>query len=239
MTQPELKQKWQEVLELIKEKISQVAFDLWFKTINAIGFAKNNELILIVSSTFAINSIQKHHKEVLKDSLKIVFQEDIEFTLIRAEDYASIDEKQSLNNISVIQLKPMKERLINYSQRKILQYNLTAQDLFILNWLEDFIKSGNMRLFSEKDENGNTIHYYWVDRKKILSDMPFLNIKESWLKKIFQKLEDKGIIVRKVIKNKQYVYVKWHLIYFDRTYYEYEVKPYLEKNPRPNNVTIL
>lgn len=237
-TQTQLILKWQEALNSIKEKVAAVSFDLWFKTMKPVGFSENKELILIANSSFAINQINKNYSDILKKSLQQVFGEGQQYVLLHSEEQKAREflnannneNKTNFNNVSKIEyLKPIKEKInSHFSQRSAIKYDLSSQDLIIFEWLLDFISSGKMDCLSERDEDNNIIWFHWVNYKKILSDLPLLKIKESRIKQLFQKYENNGLIKRKLIKNRQFVYVNWHLILYDKEYYEKFVKPYLE-----------
>lgn len=66
---------------------------------------------------------------------------------------------------------------------------LDINDLAILRWLVDFSHTGKMETISI---NGRI--YYWVSYKKVIDDLPLLNIGKDMLYKRLKKMRDLGIL---------------------------------------------
>lgn len=92
----------------------------------------------------------------------------------------------------------MKYSIFQYSQEKLLEYNLDVIDALILSWFSDFfVGSMEKRIF--KDESNNTGKLFgWVKLSKVMEDLPCIGINsEKGIKRRFDNFVEKGILERK------------------------------------------
>lgn len=82
---------------------------------------------------------------------------------------------------------------IYYDQEAIIKNSLKLQHLIILSYLHQFFSSGNA-LFKTKPSSNEK--YYLITLNKILSDLPFLNIKKRRLQELIHDLETAKILNR-------------------------------------------
>jgi hypothetical protein len=79
-----------------------------------------------------------------------------------------------------------------FSQEKLLEYGLDAQDALLLRWLVDFSSSPKIRTVQQE---GFT--YYWIKYDAVLEDLPILTIKTAkGIGKKFLIFAEKGILVK-------------------------------------------
>ncbi len=78
----EIKQLWQKVLNKLEMLVTVVAFDLWIKTIELLDFKENQTLVLVASSTFAKNQLNKNHSANLKEAVESVFGENVNYQIL-------------------------------------------------------------------------------------------------------------------------------------------------------------
>jgi len=85
MDYTQLNKKWEDVLQIIKERISPQVFNTWFSGVNYIDF-KNNELLLTVPNSFCKNWLEKNYYQLIKDIIteQLDFQEEIVIKFIVA-----------------------------------------------------------------------------------------------------------------------------------------------------------
>lgn len=93
----------------------------------------------------------------------------------------------------------MKRYILNFDQEFVLKIykdnlSLTTDDLLILHHIIDMFLSNSCEHITKNDKE-----YVWVNRKKILEDLPILAITEHRLSTIFAKLEKLELVERKVI----------------------------------------
>ena len=86
----DIQEMWNKVLEKLELLVTVVSFDLWIKTIEILDFKNDKTLVLVASSVFAKNQLQKHHYNQLKDSIESVFGSEVDFEILdikEKEDY--------------------------------------------------------------------------------------------------------------------------------------------------------
>lgn len=97
----------------------------------------------------------------------------------------------------------MQKYVFEFEQSKILKYGLSSNEVFILDKIYKFIKSG----CCHDTINLDGCKYYLLYNSKIISDLAFLDICERTLRRIIQKLVGKGLIKTHVKgRNKRYIY---------------------------------
>ena len=85
----------------------------------------------------------------------------------------------------------MRQKIFNFPQETLLRLGLTLKEVLFLDYLEQFARSGHMRS-KRVDEKW----YYKITYKKIIEDLPILNIKERQIRNMITRLEKIGIINR-------------------------------------------
>lgn len=103
----------------------------------------------------------------------------------------------------------MRQYIFRFEQERMVQLGLNVTELLILDYLIRFLSSNCVKTHSLNNEI-----YFRVSYKKILEDLPILNIKHRQLRYIISNLESKGIIKRmKEIKHYLQIYINLHLLY--------------------------
>lgn len=90
----------------------------------------------------------------------------------------------------------MKFELFGFNQEKALEYNLTVEDLLLIDYVWDMIASPTMQHVVD-----NGISYVWLQHDRILTDLPILNISNRSLINYLNKLKDLGLLTVKTIHN--------------------------------------
>ncbi len=85
----------------------------------------------------------------------------------------------------------MRNYIFEFDQQIVLRLGLKLNDLLFLEYLLQFVNSGYMR-YKFIDQK----RYYKITYKKILEDLPILNIKERQIGNLIARLEKKEIIQR-------------------------------------------
>lgn len=88
----------------------------------------------------------------------------------------------------------MKSELFGFNQEKALEYNLTIEDLLLIDYVWDMIASPTMQHIVD-----NGIPYVWLQHDRILADLPILNISNRSLINYLNKLKDLGLLTVKTI----------------------------------------
>lgn len=85
----------------------------------------------------------------------------------------------------------MRPKIFNFPQETVLRLGLNLKEILLLDYIEQFISSGNMR---SKRLDGKW--YFKLTYKKIMDDLPILGIKERQIRNIITKLEKLGVLNR-------------------------------------------
>lgn len=88
----------------------------------------------------------------------------------------------------------MKSELLGFNQEKAVEYNLTVEDLVLIDYVWDMIASPTMQHIVD-----NGIPYVWLQHDRILADLPILNISNRSLINYLNKLKDLGLLTVKTI----------------------------------------
>lgn len=91
----------------------------------------------------------------------------------------------------------MKFELFGFNQKKALEYNLTIEDLLLIDYVWDMVASPTM----EHIVDNGFIPYVWLQHDRILADLPILNISNRSLINYLNKLKDLGLLAVKTVHN--------------------------------------
>ena len=103
----------------------------------------------------------------------------------------------------------MRPKIYNFPQETLLRLGLNLKEILFLDYLEQFAGSGHMRS-KRVDEKW----YYKITYKKIMDDLPILNIKERQIRNMITRLEKIGIVQRlSDLKREMYLEIDLNAVY--------------------------
>lgn len=103
----------------------------------------------------------------------------------------------------------MRPKIFNFPQETLLRLGLNLKEILFLDYLQQFAGSGHMRS-KRVDEKG----YYKITYKKIMEDLPILNIKERQIRNMITRLEKIGIMNRlSDLKREMYLEIDFNAVY--------------------------
>lgn len=103
----------------------------------------------------------------------------------------------------------MRPKIFNFPQETLLRLGLNLKEILLLDYIEQFISRGNMR---SKRLDGKW--YFKLTYKKIMDDLPILDIKERQIRNIITKLEKLGILNRlSELKREMYLEVDFDALF--------------------------
>ena len=77
----------------------------------------------------------------------------------------------------------MRKTILGFKQEKLVEAGLSLNEALILKHIEDFMNSGKTEtLYDEKEK----IMYHWISYKKILKDLPILDVASDTLSRIIR-----------------------------------------------------
>lgn len=92
----------------------------------------------------------------------------------------------------------MKHTILGFKQIDLIKLGITLDETLILEHFVRFVGSGKVEEYYDEYEDKT---YYWVYHKKVIDDLPILNITSTRsVSRKFEKLEEKGLLKSKVIK---------------------------------------
>lgn len=103
----------------------------------------------------------------------------------------------------------MRPKIFNFPQETLLRLGLNLKKILLLDYIEQFISSGDMR---SKRLDGKW--YFKLTYKKIMDDLPILGIKERQIRNIITKLEKLGVLNRlSELKREVYLEVDFDVLF--------------------------
>lgn len=91
----------------------------------------------------------------------------------------------------------MKNSILGFNQRKLVELGLSLHDALILRYFVDFKDTGKMKKEEVKGEN-----YYWIKYEGLKESLPILNISKDRIYRKLRNLVDCGILKHKTIRKK-------------------------------------
>jgi DnaD/phage-associated family protein len=89
----------------------------------------------------------------------------------------------------------MRYTILGFNQRLSIEYGLDMNDLLLLRWFIDFYHSGKMVKMNVREKG-----YAWINYKKIIEDIPILNMQKTAVARRLMKLCDIGLMEHETLK---------------------------------------
>ena len=103
----------------------------------------------------------------------------------------------------------MRTKIYSFPQETLLRLGLNLKEILFLDYLQQFIQSGYMR-----SKIVNSKWYFKLTYKKIMEDLPILNLKERQIRNMIARLENLGILERlSDLKREMYLQVDFDVLY--------------------------
>lgn len=83
----------------------------------------------------------------------------------------------------------MRDNIFGYHQSALIKHGINLKDALLLDYLKNFLKDGKAKKITYDNKD-----YYMIFYKKILEDLPILDISYNRLRDIVRNLESKGFI---------------------------------------------
>lgn len=103
----------------------------------------------------------------------------------------------------------MRNYIFEFEQQVAMRLGLNLKELLFLDYILQFVNSGNMR---SKRVEGK--YYFKLTYKKIMEDLPILKIKERQIRNMITKLEEMNIVKRLAeLKNEMHLNVDFDALF--------------------------
>lgn len=105
----------------------------------------------------------------------------------------------------------MRLSILGYKQSDLINFGIGIEEVMILRHFADFCTSPKMKHINYENEI-----YYWISYKKVLEDLPILNLNERTLSTRYEKLVKANLLKKHVDKTRSgsYTYFKFTDSYF-------------------------
>ncbi len=103
----------------------------------------------------------------------------------------------------------MRNYIFEFEQQVAMRLDLNLKELLFLDYILQFVNSGNMRSKRVKGK-----YYFRLTYKKIMEDLPILKIKERQIRNMITKLEEMNIVKRLAeLKNEMHLNVDFDALF--------------------------
>ncbi|MGI5842205.1 MAG: chromosomal replication initiator protein DnaA [Christensenellales bacterium] len=147
----EIHDLWNKVLTKLEMLVTVVSFDLWIKTIEVIDFKDGKTLVLVASSTFAKNQLNKNHSGQLKESIESVFGDNVNFEILDAEEKEAYIKKKKQDNSG--EDKEIKEEVSSFNEKYTF-------DNFVVGKSNQFVYAAARSVAENPGEKFNPLFIY-------------------------------------------------------------------------------
>lgn len=127
--------------------------------------------------------------------------------------------------------KHFKTSFYDLSQDKLLNYGLTINDAFLLQWFSKFQSTNKMEATIV---NGKVL--YWLSYSKVLKDIPLAFTSDSTLKRRINHMIEKNILIKHLDKTNQKVFIGMGENYENLFYWSDVEVPEVEEKPKKEKV---
>ncbi len=154
MEEYELQQLWEQVLEIIKQKISKPSFETWLKSTKAIAI-NEKAIIIQVPNEFAKDWLQTQYASLIKETLKTVTNEDKEI------GFSIPNTRKEKSN--TFKPKDFSEKTLNQSQERTIPSMLNQKytfDTFVIGNGNRFAHAASLAVAEAPAQAYNPLFIY-------------------------------------------------------------------------------
>lgn len=105
----------------------------------------------------------------------------------------------------------MRDFINGHRQEVLIELGIDAQDLLLLEYLIKLFESGHAYTRKFDDD-----FYFYISPAKVIQDIPFVVKGERNMRRILERLEQKGIIKRLTYCNQAYLSINFAYLYFGK-----------------------
>ena len=159
-----LENLWNDFLSRIKENISSLSYETWFKDTKLVSLNKDNLAIVVVPMPFHKKHLVENYLNIMEKTIYLITNKQYNFEFLLEEEWTERTENETFNNISNNKILEAPERKnANIIHQNIEDANLNKEyvfDTFIVGNSNRFAYTASMAVAEKPGKAYNPLFLY-------------------------------------------------------------------------------
>ena len=126
-----LENLWNDFLSSIKENISSLSYETWFKDTKLVSLNKDNLAIVVVPMPFHKKHLVENYLNIMEETIYLITKKQYNFEFLLEEEWTERTENETFNNLSNNKILETPERKnANIIHQNIEDANLNKEYVF-------------------------------------------------------------------------------------------------------------
>ena len=159
-----LENLWNDFLSRIKENISSLSYETWFKDTKLVSLNKDNLAIVVVPMPFHKKHLVENYLNIMEETIYLITKKQYNFEFLLEEEWTERTENEAFNNLSNNKILETPERKnANIIHQNIEDANLNKEyvfDTFIVGNSNRFAYTASMAVAEKPGKAYNPLFLY-------------------------------------------------------------------------------
>ena len=159
-----LENLWNDFLSMIKENISSLSYETWFKDTKLVSLNKDNLAIVVVPMPFHKKHLVENYLNIMEKTIYLITKKQYNFEFLLEEEWTERTENETFNNLSNNKILETPERKnANIIHQNIEDANLNKEyvfDTFIVGNSNRFAYTASMAVAEKPGKAYNPLFLY-------------------------------------------------------------------------------
>ena len=159
-----LENLWNDILSMIKENISSLSYETWFKDTKLVSLNKDNLAIVVVPMPFHKKHLVENYLNIMEKTIYLITKKQYNFEFLLEEEWTERTENETFNNLSNNKILETPERKnANIIHQNIEDANLNKEyvfDTFIVGNSNRFAYTASMAVAEKPGKAYNPLFLY-------------------------------------------------------------------------------
>ncbi len=159
-----LENLWNDFLSRIKENISSLSYETWFKDTKLVSLNKDNLAIVVVPMPFHKKHLVENYLNIMEETIYLITKKQYNFEFLLEEEWTERTENETFNNLSNNKILETPERKnANIIHQNIEDANLNKEyvfDTFIVGNSNRFAYTASMAVAEKPGKAYNPLFLY-------------------------------------------------------------------------------
>ena len=159
-----LENLWNNFLSRIKENISSLSYETWFKDTKLVSLNKDNLAIVVVPMPFHKKHLVENYLNIMEETIYLITKKQYNFEFLLEEEWTERTENETFNNLSNNKILETPERKnANIIHQNIEDANLNKEyvfDTFIVGNSNRFAYTASMAVAEKPGKAYNPLFLY-------------------------------------------------------------------------------
>ena len=159
-----LENLWNDFLSRIKENISSLSYETWFKDTKLVSLNKDNLAIVVVPMPFHKKHLVENYLNIMEKTIYLITKKQYNFEFLLEEEWTERTENETFNNLSNNKILETPERKnANIIHQNIEDANLNKEyvfDTFIVGNSNRFAYTASMAVAEKPGKAYNPLFLY-------------------------------------------------------------------------------